>query len=37
MSFGFSIGDFVTVIEVSRKIWIRFEKSPSYIKEARDE
>jgi len=37
MSFGFGVGDFLAVAEASKKIWDRFEKSPSYIKDARDE
>jgi hypothetical protein len=37
MSFGFGVGDFLAVAEASKKIWNQFEKSPSYIKDARDE
>lgn len=37
MSFGFGVGDFLAVAEISKKIWDRFEKSPSYLKDARQE
>ncbi|KAH0372585.1 hypothetical protein KCU65_g1180, partial [Aureobasidium melanogenum] len=37
MSFGFGVGDFLAVAEISKKIWDRFEKSPSYLKDARQD
>ncbi|KAG9585851.1 hypothetical protein KCU77_g6136, partial [Aureobasidium melanogenum] len=37
MSFGFGVGDFLAVAEMSKKIWDRFEKSPSYVQDAQQE
>ena len=37
MRFGFGVGDFLAVAEMSKKIWDRFEKSPSYVKDTRQE
>ncbi|KAH0194591.1 hypothetical protein KCU70_g174, partial [Aureobasidium melanogenum] len=37
MSFGFGVGDFLAVAETSKKIWDRFDKSPSYVQDAQQE
>jgi hypothetical protein len=37
MSFGFGVGDFIAVAEVTKKICDRFNKSPEYMKDAREE
>lgn len=37
MSFGFGVGDFLAVAELSKKIWDQFDKSPSYVKDAQQE
>jgi hypothetical protein len=37
MSFGFSIGDFITVIELASKIRTRFGDAPDQLKAISDE
>jgi hypothetical protein len=37
MSFGFGVGDFLAVAEMSKKIWNQFDKSPSYVQDAQQE
>jgi hypothetical protein len=37
MSFGFSVGDFITTIEFANKIWKEFVDAPSQFRDISDE
>jgi hypothetical protein len=37
MSFGFTVGDFIAVIELANKIWKEFNDAPRQFKDISDE